>query len=86
MVEMPKPINITVKFHPAMEAITGYSEMPTVMSDGATFLFLLDSVFISYPELKRRYPPGKLGMSLNSLPPKESDVLCDGDEVAFFII
>jgi hypothetical protein len=76
-----KPINVFVKFSPVMEAITGQEEMELVLSDGAPFLFLLHCIFTSFPELERRYPPGKLAISLNNHRPSEQDVLHDGDLV-----
>lgn len=82
---MLNPITVHVRFPPMLEAITGRQDMPITMSDGAPFLFLLDSVFTSYPEIPRRYPPGTLGMTLNDRPPAEYDVLRHGDRVSFFI-
>ncbi len=80
-----KPINIFVKFDSVMEAITGQTEMKIIMSHDAPFIFLLHSIFTSYPEIQRRYPPGKLAMTLNGQPPGEFELLKDGDRVSFFI-
>lgn len=80
-----KPINVFVRFAPVMESITGRGEMKVVMSDGAPFVFLMHSIFTSYPELPRRYPPGKLAFTLNDRRPTENDFLHEGDKVAFFV-
>ncbi|MDP3764442.1 MAG: hypothetical protein Q8Q95_02365 [bacterium] len=83
--EVLKSINVFVKFDPVMEAITGQTEMKIIMSHDAPFIFLLHSIFASYPEIQRRYPPGKLIMTLNGQRPSEHELLNDGDRVGFFI-
>lgn len=82
---MLKPINVFVKFDPVMEAITGQTEMKIIMSENAPFIFLLHSIFTSYPEIQRRYPPGKLAMALNGHPPTDYDLLQDGDRITFSV-
>lgn len=82
---MLKSINIFVKFDPVMEAITGRTEMKIIMSENSPFIFLLHSIFTSYPEIQRRYPPGKLAMALNGHRPTEYELLQDGDRVSFYI-
>lgn len=82
---MLKPINVFVKFDPVMEAITGQTEMKIVTNENAPFIFLLHSIFTSYPEIQRRYPPGKLAMALNGHPPTEYELLQDGDRITFSI-
>ncbi|MDP3800246.1 MAG: hypothetical protein Q8Q90_02370 [bacterium] len=83
--EILKSINVFVRFDPVMEAITGQTEMKIIMSYNAPFIFLLHSIFTSYPEIQRRYPPGKLAMTLNGQHPTEYEFLKDGDRVSFFI-
>ncbi|MBU3965089.1 hypothetical protein KKG29_03115 [Patescibacteria group bacterium] len=81
--EMPKPINIFVKFDPILELITGQTEMKIVMSEGASFIFLIQSIFTSYPEIPKRYQPGRLAMILNNRRPTEYEFLHDGDRIIF---
>lgn len=83
--KMLKPINVLITFDPVLESIIGQTEMKVVMNEGAPFVFLLHSVFTSYPELPRRYPPGTLAMSLNNRRPTEFDPLHEGDQVTFSI-
>lgn len=83
--EMLKSINVFVKFDLVMEAIIGQTEMKIVMSENTPFVFLLHSIFTSYPEIQRRYPPGRLAMALNGRRPTEYDLLQDGDKVTFSI-
>ena len=85
MVDNVKPINIFVKFPSAPEVITGQGEMKMVMNEGAPFFFLLNSIFISYPEIQRRYPPGKLAFRLNNRRPTEHELLHEGDQLIFYI-
>jgi molybdopterin converting factor small subunit len=81
---MPKSINIVVKYEGAIEAIVGRKEDKMIMNENALFLFLLQSVFTSYSEIPKRYPPGILGFLLNDSPPKDSTILMDGDVVTIF--
>lgn len=74
-----------VEFDPVMEVITRQAEMKVIMNENAPFIFLLHSIFISYPEIQKRYPPGKLAMALNGRPPTEYDLLQDGDRIVFYI-
>jgi hypothetical protein len=80
-----RSINVFIKFDPVLEPITGQGEMKVVMSDDTPFTFFLHSIFTSYPELQKRYSPGKLAISLNDRTPTEYDILHDGDLVTFFI-
>lgn len=81
-----KSIDVFVEFDPVLGSIAGQTEMKIVMSEGAPFVFLLHSIFTSYPEIQRRYPPGKLAMTLNNRPPTEHELLHDGDRVVFQIV
>ncbi|MEK7628954.1 MAG: hypothetical protein AAB394_00325 [Patescibacteria group bacterium] len=83
--KMLKSISVFVKFDLVLEPITGQTEMKIIVSEGAPFIFLLHSIFTSYPEIQRRYPPGKLTMALNGCRPTEHEFLQDGDIVSFSI-
>lgn len=83
---IPKPISIVVKYDQELEKITGIKEHPVMMSDGATFMFLLQSIFMEYPEIENKYPPGIVGFLINGTPPKPYTPLFDGDVVSFSVL
>lgn len=82
---MPRPITITVGFDADLQKLTGIAEHPVVMSEGATFSFLLMSIFAEYPDIETKYPPGTLGFIINTVPPKLYTPLFDGDKVYFTV-
>lgn len=82
---MLKPISVFVEFDSVLEPIVGQTEMKIVMSENAPFVFLLHSIFTSYPEIQKRYPPGQLTMALNGHRPTEYELLRDGDRITFSI-
>lgn len=82
---MPRGINISIRFDKELQNITQTEGFPMMISEGASFLFLLQSVFIEYPKIEKKYPPGALGFSINGIPPRNHAVLLDGDTVDFFI-
>ena len=53
------------------------------MSEGSSFAYLLHNVFLSHPEIEKKYPPGTLGFVINGIPLKARTPLFDGDVVAF---
>ncbi|MFY9492973.1 MAG: hypothetical protein WAP55_00590 [Minisyncoccia bacterium] len=83
--EMLKPVSVFIEFDPVMEAITGQTKIKIMMSENAPFVFLLHSIFTSYPEIQKRYPPGRLAMALNGHPPTEYELLREGDKITFSI-
>lgn len=83
MAGMPKGICVTVQFDKELQKITGLEKFPMMMSEGAPFTFLLQSIFIEYPEIEEKYPPGVLGFSINGIPPRAHAMLFDGDTVIF---
>ncbi len=50
-----------------------------------TFRLYLLFFFASYPEIKKLFPPGVLGFTLNEKKPKELTLLKDGDRVDFMV-
>lgn len=80
---MPKAIRITARYDKELQKITGRAEDPVFMSEGSTFLYLLQNVFIEHPEIENRYSPGVLLFSINDIPPKTYSPLFDGDVVVF---
>ena len=56
----PKPIKIKIFYDKALQAITGKAEEEMLASEGVPFMFILSSIFVSYPEIEKKYPPGVL--------------------------
>ncbi len=82
---VPTPMRLTIRYDDALQRITGKAEEMMWMGEGGTFLFLLQSVFESHPEIEKQYPPGALKLTINGLPPKPHSPLFDGDIVEFFV-
>jgi molybdopterin converting factor small subunit len=78
---MPEPIKVIVRYGKELYPVTGVDEDPVVMSTGATFFFLLQSVFEEHPMLLEKYQPGELALMLNGTRPDTDTVLADGDLV-----
>ncbi|MGB9743630.1 MAG: MoaD/ThiS family protein [Minisyncoccales bacterium] len=81
MEDFLKPIKIKIFYDENLKKITGKNFEEAVVSEGMTFVNQLYFIFSSYPEIEKRYPPGKLGLLLNNRPPKDFDILRDGDEI-----
>ncbi len=79
-------INITVRYDKQLQLITEVAEHPCMMGKGSTFAWLLECIFIEYPEIQEKYPPGVLYFSVNGVAPKTYSALFDGDEVFFGIV
>lgn len=82
---MPPPITITIQFDTELQKLTGKAGHPVIMSQGATFMFLLMSVMEEYPDIQKKYPPGTLRFTINEIPPKIYTPLLDGDIVSFSV-
>ena len=83
---MPRSIKITVFYDSTLQKITGTESDPVFMSEWSTFVYLLKNVFISYPEIEKKYPPGQLGFIINGKPPTNPTTpLFDGDKVEFIV-
>ncbi len=79
---MPQSISITVQYDEELQKITNIKEHPVILSDGATFAYLLQNIFMAYPDIEKNYPPGMLGFSINGFAPKAYSPLLDGDLVS----
>lgn len=77
----PKHIKIEILYDIELEKITKKASEEAMVSEGIRFVNMLDFIFTSYPGIRKTYPPGKLGLLLNNKPPKDSDILRDGDEI-----
>ncbi len=83
--DMPKAIFLKVRYDTELQKITGKAEHPMVMSEGSTFAYLLQNIFIEYPEIEKQYPPGLLRFSVDGGPPKMHTPLLDGDMIDFSV-
>lgn len=79
--EMPQPIYIKVRYDKELQKITGTENEPVCMSQGSTFAYLLQNVFMAHPEIEKNYLPGTLGFTINDTSPKIYTPLLDGDVV-----
>lgn len=52
-----------------------------IVSEGLSFLLMLKTIFDSYPEIPKIYPPGSMGLLLNGRMPTDFDILEDGDKI-----
>src|SRR3989344_9412236 len=62
--EMPRALRLTLRYDAALQKITGRAEEPMFMGEGGAFVYLLQNVFMAYPEMERRYPPGTIGFTI----------------------
>ncbi len=80
-----KAISINVRFDKVLQRITGKDEHPVMMSEGSSFLYLLMNIFMEYPKIEKKYQPGKIGFTINGIPPRDHSMLFDGDTVDFSV-
>ncbi len=81
----PQPIQITILFDEELTRITKEKESSMILSEGSTFVYLLHNIFMTYPEIEEKYPPGKLGFEINNVSPQINSPLFDGDVVSFSV-
>lgn len=86
MTPIPNSIHITVEVDQMLSLITHQSSFLSTVSRGMPFIQFLFTVFKSYPEIEKKYPPGTLAMTLNGHPPIEFEILKDGDTVKLWIM
>ena len=77
-------MTITVRFDAELQKMTGAAEYPVVISEAASFTFLLLAVIEEHPAIARGYPPGTLAFTLNGKRPETYSPLFNGDVVRFF--
>ena len=82
---MPKAMFLQIQYDKELQKITGQEEHPMVMSEGGTFAYLLQNIFIEYPKIEKQYPAGVLGFTINGTSPKPYTPLFDGDIVIFSV-
>lgn len=81
---MPQPISVTVCYDEKLEKITGKRREIVVVSKGMPFILLLHTIFSSYPEIQKMYPPGTLGLLVSGKLPTDFSILVEGDIVELF--
>lgn len=70
---------LTVVYDQTLQEFTCKPTDHPVVSDGSPIEFLLQSIFIEYPGMEEAFPPGKLGILINGLPPVAMQPLRNGD-------
>ena len=80
-----EPIWITIVYDPAIRRITRKAIERTMCNRGCPFLFILNSVFVEYPAISRKYAPGFLGFTVNGEPPASDRPMSHGDIVEFVV-
>ena len=76
-----KTNEITIFYDRNLEKITGIPFEKIMVPEGFTFADFLHSLFISYPEIPQKVPPGRLAFLLNNAKPETFDPLKNGDSV-----
>ena len=82
---LEKGITVNLHYDKQLQKITGKEQETVKTSCGCPFDILLSIVFTSYPEIKKRYPPGFLGFTLNGAVPTAGSTLSEGDAVCFSV-
>lgn len=82
---MPKAMFLKIQYDKELQKITDKKEHPMIMGEGGNFGYLLQNIFIEYPEIEKKYLPGILGFTINGTPPKTYTPLFDGDIVSFSV-
>lgn len=84
--DMPKVIKIEVCYDENLQKITSVATEPMFMSEWSTFVYLLYNIFLAYPEIEKKYPPGKLKIIINGVAPRlPTTPLFTGDKVEFSV-
>lgn len=76
-----KSIKVKIFYNGGLEKITGKDFEEAVISENLDFRMFLHFIFSSYPEIPENFAPGTIGFLLNKIPPKENDILKNGDKL-----
>ncbi len=76
---------IIITYDRTLQLITNKETEECIVSKNTFFFFILASVLESYPEIKKSFPPGILGFTINGTAPENGTVLKDGDVVHFSV-
>ena len=85
MDKFPRPIKVKIFYDLTLQKITGTPFEEAIVSEGLIFIYFLNFVFSSYPEIPKTYPAGEIGFTLNGKMPTEYDIVQDNDELKFYI-
>ena len=83
--DLDHPARVTVYYDQSLQPITGKTSEEIWVNPGCPFLFVLNSIFQSYPEIEERYPPGILGFTLNEQVPEAETPVADGSRISFLV-
>lgn len=78
---LPKPLKLRIVYKGSVANVTGKISDDIIVSDGFVFVQLLQEIFLSYPEIEKKFPAGSLGLLLNGKRPAVEDMLHEGDVV-----
>lgn len=78
-------IKIRIMYDDTIQQVTGVAEDISYASPGAPFLLILDSILVEHPEIRKRFPPGVLGIEVNGGRPDVDTMLQDGDRIHLLI-
>jgi len=79
-------MNVLITYDEKLQRITKVEQEEAIVSEGLTFVIFLKFIFDSYPEIPKLYPPGSIELRLNDKPPKEFEVLNDGDVISLKVL
>ena len=79
------PAWVDIYYDLTLQQITGHFRERSMVNRGCPFIFVLQSVLMSYPEIEKQFPPGVLGFTLNGVSPGMMDALKEGDRVCFVV-
>lgn len=79
---IPKPLTLHIIYEGRVAHVTGKASEYVIVSEGLVFIDILQQIFISYPEIEKKFPPGSLGLLINGRPPIMQDMPHEGDEIA----
>lgn len=78
-------IKIRITYDKTIQDVTGVAEDISYASPGAPFGMVFNSILFEHPEIRKKFPPGVLGIELNGLPPDVDTPLRDGDRIHLLI-
>lgn len=76
-----KMIKVTVFYDNNLKKITKKDFEEAVVSENLNFITFLGFIFSSYPDISKKFIPGTIGFLLNGIPPRENDILKNGDKL-----
>ncbi|OGH59041.1 MAG: hypothetical protein A3G34_01790 [Candidatus Lindowbacteria bacterium RIFCSPLOWO2_12_FULL_62_27] len=78
-------IAIRITYDETIQNLTGVAEDISYASPGAPFLMVFNSILFEHPEIRKKFPPGVLGIELNGGRPDVDTLLKDGDRIHLLI-